>query len=448
MDSSGVAKPSHPGPAPGHAADAGGSHEGELFDPKEHRPRTQSIVRLTILAAIALVGLLAAGIVPRMLRHSAALADEQRAAAETPRVRVARAKRVEGNTGLVLPGSVQPLQETVLYARANGYVRKWLVDIGAEVKKGQVLAELDLPDVDEELRQAEAAQAQAQAGIAQAKTQLELARTTNHRYTSLGPSGVVSQQEVDQYQAQFDAQRSNVQAAEAAFAAAVANVRRYQDLKAFGTIVAPFDGVVTMRTAEIGQLVVAGTGQGQALFKVAEVDKVRVFVNVPQLYAGALKVGTDAPTIIREAPGRTFPGKVARTSNELDMATRSLLTEVDIPNPDRALVSGMYAQVSFDVRRQERPLSVPSTAVLYDAQGTRAAVVQGGVITWKKVDIESDSGDRLAIATGLQEGDLVAVTPSERLVEGLHVLPEELPAEAPSPANALAKERPGDKGAK
>jgi membrane fusion protein (multidrug efflux system) len=192
-DSSGVAKPSSTSPG-----DAAGAHEGEVFDPRQHRPQGKAVVRLAVLAVIALGVLLAVGIVPRLLRRSTALADEQRAATDTPRVRVAKAQRITGSAGLVLPGSVQPLQETVLYARANGYVRKWLVDIGAQVKKGQVLAELDLPDVDEELRQAEAARAQAQAGIAQAKTQLELARTTNHRYTSLGPSGVVSQQEVDQ----------------------------------------------------------------------------------------------------------------------------------------------------------------------------------------------------------------------------------------------------------
>jgi RND family efflux transporter MFP subunit len=204
---------------------------------------------------------------------------------EPARVPVVRAERSGRGLGLVLPGSVLPLQETSVYARANGYVRRWLVDIGDHVKKGQVLALLDVPDIDEELRQAQAVANQARAGIAQAKTQLELARTTNARYGALGPSGVVTQQEVDQYQAGYDAQQSNVVAAEAAHGSALANVQRLRDLKDFGVIVAPFDGVVTQRTAEIGQLVTAGTSMGQPLFKVAEVDTVRVFVNVPQLYA-------------------------------------------------------------------------------------------------------------------------------------------------------------------
>jgi len=325
---------------------------------------------------------------------------------------------------------VQPLQETTVYARANGYVRRWQVDIGAPVKKGQVLAELDIPDIDEQLRQAEATANQAHAGIAQSKSQLELARTTNKRYTTLAPSGVVSQQEVEQYQSSFEVQQANVTAAEAAYGSAQANVRRYQDLKSFGTITAPFDGVVTMRAAEVGQLVTSGTGMGQALFKVAEVDIVRVFVNVPQLFAAGIKVGMDAPTQMRETPGRVFVGKVARTANELDLATRTLLTEVDIPNPDRTLVAGMYAQVAFDVKRQDNPIFVPATAVLFDAQGTRAAVVVDGRVSWRRVEIAGDFGDRLAIATGVAEGELVAVTPNEHLMEGGQVHVEERKAEA------------------
>jgi RND family efflux transporter MFP subunit len=323
-----------------------------------------------------------------------------------------------------------------VYARANGYVRKWLVDIGAKVKKDQVLAELDLPDIDEELGQARASAAQANAGIAQAKAQLELARATDERYQALRPSGVVSQQEVDQSHASHDAQQANRVAAEAAYASAQANVRRLSDLKSFGTLVAPFDGVVTLRSAEVGQLVAAGMA-GQPLFKVAEVDVVRVFVRVPQLYAQGIHAGMDAPTTIREMPGRVFPGKVARTANELEVTSRTLRTEVDIPNAEGALIAGMYAEVSFDVKRQDQPLYVPSTAVLFDAAGTRAAVVRENVVRWAKVDIVADFGDRLAIGTGIVEGDIVAVTPSEKLVEGMRVVPEETKVDATSKPPAM-----------
>lgn len=430
-----------PVPSP-HGVEGGAHREGEVFDPKPHRPSARSLVVVGGVVLLALGALAVVGIVPRAIHATAMADDARRAAGELPKVRVAKVARSDANGGVSLAGSVQPLQETRIYARASGYVRRWLVDIGAQVKKGQVLVELDIPDVDEQLRQAEAAANQARAAIAQAKSQLELARTTSRRYATLAPSGVVSQQEVEQYQSSFEVQQANVAAAEAAYLSAQANVHRYQDLRGFGTVVAPFDGVVTMRTAEVGQLVTAGTGSGDPLFKVAEVDVVRVFVNVPQLYAAGIKAGMDAPTTMREAPGRVFPGKVARTSNELDTATRSLLTEVDIPNPDRVLVAGMYAQVSFDVKRQDHPLIVPATSVIFDARGTRVASVKGGAVAWKAVTVGGDLGDRLVIA-GLSDGDLVVVMPSERLLEGMPVVAEEAkPAEAPRPASEPSRSAP------
>jgi RND family efflux transporter MFP subunit len=401
--------------------------EGELFDPAAYRPTKSRLARSAVVAAVLFGALLVLGIVPRVLHRSAMAEEAVALEREAARVTIVRAQHSADTTNLALPGSVQPLQETQVYARANGYVRSWHVDIGAHVKKGDVLVELDVPDIDEELRQAQAVANQAAASIAQAKTQLDLARTTNNRYGALGPSGVVSQQEVDQYGSAYEAQKSNVTAAEAAHLSALANVHRFADLKNFGVIVAPFDGVVTLRSAEVGQLVTAGTGMGQPLFKVAEVDVVRVFVNVPQLYASGIQVGMDAPTSVRELPGRTFSGKVARTANELDTGTRSLLTEVDIPNPDDALIAGMYAQVAFHMKGRSNLLLVPATAVLIDARGTRVAIVQGGAIHWKDVQIETDFGDRLAIASGIDDREDIVAVAGDRLVEGLHVRAEETP---------------------
>jgi RND family efflux transporter MFP subunit len=249
----------------------------------------------------------------------------------------------------------------------------------------------------------------------------------------------VTQQEVDQYQAGYDAQQSSVVAAEAGHGSALANVQRLRDLKDFGVIVAPFDGVVTQRTAEIGQLVTAGTSMGQPLFKVAEVDTVRVFVNVPQLYAADIHVGMDAPATVRERPGRTFEGKVARTADELDVGTRTLLTEVDIPNPDGALIAGMYGQITFHIKGRGQLVLVPATAVLIDAQGTRAALVRGGSISWRKVEIEKDLGDKVAIATGLADGDVLVAGPSDRLVEGMRVRAEDSPSAQRPLAERAAK---------
>ena len=275
--------------------------------------------------------------------------------------------------------------------------------------------------------------------MTQAQTQLGLTHLTNQRATALGPAGVVSQQDVDSAQAADNAQKAGVTAAQAALRSSKAAVRRLAEEKNFRLLVAPFDGVVTQRTAELGQLVTAGTASGLPLFRIAEVDIVRVFVNVPQLYASGIQVGMDAPTAVRELPGRVFPGKVARTARELDVGTRSLLTEVDIPNADNTLFAGMYAKITFDVKHLSPLLMVPATAVLFDAQGTRAAVVKDGVLNWRKVEIDSDFGDRLAIGSGLAEGEVVALTPVDAFVDGMHVAPiapEETKPTAPAPPPA------------
>ncbi len=292
-------------------------------------------------------------------------------------------------------------------------MRKWYVDIGAEVKKGQVMVDLDVPDVEEELRQVRATAKQAQATVAQSKSQLELARTNNARYVALAPSGVVSQQQIDSYASAFDVQQSNVLAAQAASGSADANVRRVEDLRSFGTIVAPFDGVVTMRDAEIGQLVVSGTGQGQALFKVAEVDVVRFFVNVPQLYASGIQVGMDAPTKIREAPERVFTGKVrAHVERARRRDPHAPRRGRHCPEPrSRA----RRRHVRDGVVRRGAPRSPGLRAghvgrVRRERHARGAAIDAEGVVRWKKVTIEADLGDRLAIGSGVAEGERVALT--------------------------------------
>jgi RND family efflux transporter MFP subunit len=412
--------------------------EGAAFDPARFRPNRKGLRWSAAAAGILLTALLGLGIVPRLVRRSAQAVEARTLAEEPARVTVVRAKRSAEALDLALPGSVQPFQEAAIYARANGYVRDWLVDIGARVKKGQVLADLDVPDIDEELRQARAAANQTRAGIAQAKTQLELARITNRRFGARGAAGGVSQQVVDQYRAAYDAQGSNVEAAEAANGSALANVRRLEDLKGFGVIVAPFDGVVTYRTAEVGELVTAGTGIGRPLFKVAEVDVVRVFVNVPQLYAAEIQVGLDAPTRVRELPGQTFTGQVTRTADELEVGTRTLLTEVDIPNPSGKLIAGMYGQITFHLKGNSQLLLVPATSVLIDALGTRVAVVQGDAISWRTVDVDGDLGDRLVISKGISEGDELVAGPSDRLAEGRLVVA----AETPGSPGAVAQNDP------
>ena len=406
--------------------------EGEeaSFDPAPHRPTRHGMRVTFILAVVCLVVVLGVGIVPRLVGRAAEAQDRADAENTLAHVAVAHVTPALNKGGVMLPGSVQPLQEAVVYARVNGYVRTYFVDIGDKVKTGQILAEIDTPDTDQELHQARALTEQAQAAVNQATTQRELARVTSNRYTTLAPSGVVSKQDLDERQASLQTRVADVEAANAALTAAQANLQRLQEIKSFATVRAPFDGIVTSRTMEKGQLVVAGTSNGQPLFKVDKTDIVRVFVNVPQLYAPAVRVEALAPTLIREFPGRTFAGHVTRTANALDPMTRTLLTEVRINNPDGALIAGMYAQVTVQVQRNDNLLLVPSAAVFTNGDGVRVALVEHGTIRWSPIAIDADLGDQVAVSSGVNLGDVVVRMPSARLTEGMKVASDEPPAPA------------------
>ncbi|MDP3213305.1 MAG: efflux RND transporter periplasmic adaptor subunit, partial [Deltaproteobacteria bacterium] len=357
--------------------------------------------------------------------------DHARLAAIEARVVVARPVRAPaGSGGVTLPGSVLAVQEAQIYPRTSGYLRSLAVDLGDAVTAGQALAVIDNPEVDQELRQVQAAVGQARAALQQARTQLTLARAEATRYGALVTRGYASEQETTGRRAQAEVAEANVAAAQAALASNEANARRLQELKGYATLRAPFDGVITARSVEVGQLVTAGSAAGQALLRVSKTDVVRVMVNVPQMYAPGVRAGASATVRLREYPGRSFAGTVTRTAGALDAATRTLLTEVRVPNADRALLAGMYAQLTLALA-PTAPLYVPATALVAGAEGTRVAVVEGGVIRWRVVQIDGDLGDRVAVATGLGEGDRVVVTPSDRLVEGMRVRAE---MAAPAPA--------------
>jgi RND family efflux transporter MFP subunit len=406
---------------PGSVEDIVSANEEIAFSPAANRPTQRRLILALVGGLVALALLIAAGVIPRL----AARADADKAwalsASEVPKIATTTPVRAARARTVTLPGSLQPLQETTVYARTNGYVRRYLVDIGDSVKAGQVLAEIDAPEVDQELSQARASANQASAVLEQAHTRSELARIEMQRYASLAPSGVVSKQETEEHQAALDSARANVRAAEASLMSAKANVRRLEDLQRFGVVAAPFDGTVTSRTTEVGQRVTSGLGAGEALFKVSKVDTMRVFIDVPQLYAPSVLIGASAIVTLREFPGRTFEGTIARTANELDVATRTLLTEVHVDNSARTLIAGMYATIAFRAMRSDTPLLIPTTALTTTAEGTRVAVVNQGAIRWKKVVIETDEGDQISISAGLDEADAVVVRPSDHLVEGMRM---------------------------
>jgi RND family efflux transporter MFP subunit len=383
-------------------------------------PASVSKTRAVALAATGVLVLGAAfafGYLPR-LRAKTALADASEATGRTvPRVEVVAPKVGSSDRALSLPGSVQPLEETVLYARASGYVRKWYVDIGDKVTLGQLLAEVETPELDQELDQARAQLAQAQAVLLQSKANRQLSIANLQRYKALGPSGVVSQAEVDQHQAQAEVDEATVSVSQATIAAQEANIRRLTQLRSFGRVTAPFAGTITQRWVEVGALVTAGNGQ--PLYKVAAIDPARIFIQIAQDVAPSIRPDVPATVTVREYPGRKFEGKVARASGELDPVTRTMNTEVRAANADGALIGGMYAEVALTLPSPHRILELPSTAIMNDAKGQRVAVVDAeSKVHLVPVVIERDTGATVEIASGLSGSERIAKLAGAGFFEG------------------------------
>jgi RND family efflux transporter MFP subunit len=310
---------------------------------------------------------------------------------------------------LVLPSTLQAYIESPIYARTNGYLLKWYRDIGSRVGKGERLADIESPEIDQELQQARAARDQSAA-------QVEIAKTSAKRWENLQKMDAVAQQETDE--------RINAYSqAEANLAAAAANVRRLEELESFKHIYAPFSGVLTRRNIDIGALINAGnTGSNQQLFNIARVDPIRVYVSVPEVYAASVRPGVHASIEIPSLNGQKFFGNVVRNADSIDLATRTLLTEIDMPNSKGELLPGAYAQVHFDLKIPAVRLSVPVNALMFRSEGTRAAVVDAnGKVHLQPVVIGRDYGLDVEILSGLQPSDSVVLNPSDSLEDGQQV---------------------------
>jgi RND family efflux transporter MFP subunit len=312
-------------------------------------------------------------------------------------------------TDLAVPGFVQAYSESPVFARISGYVRIWNVDIGARVHKGQLLAVIEAPEVDQELSHARAMLAQAQAN-------LELATVTSARYRELIQSNSVSQQEVDNNNQNLNSQTANVKAASA-------EVSRLEQMQGFEKIYAPFGGVVTARRTQVGDLVNAGnSGVGAELYRISDISTMRVFVNVPEVYSEAVVPGVAASMDVTSLSNRQFTGKVARTSHAIAMNSRTLLTEVDVPNPKGDLFPGAYAQVHFHLSLKTVPLVLPGNTVLFQAQGPQVGVVNSqNHVELRKVTLGRDFGNRLEILSGISQSDAVITNPPDYLVDGMSV---------------------------
>ncbi len=370
--------------------------------------------RATILIGAALLVLLTAGAVTLIGRNS----DSKTLAKETeavsiPTVGVVNPTSEHGADELVLPGNMQAFEESPIFARTNGYLLRWYKDIGSKVKKGELLAVIDTPEVDQELSQAKATREQVKAAEG-------LAKISADRWANLRKSDSVSQQEADQ-------QASGYQQALANSAAADANVRRLEQLESFKNVYAPFSGVLTKRNVDPGALINSGAGvAGKELFDIARVDPLRVFVTVPQSYAPLMKVGVKAAITLQEFPGQKFLGTVARTADSIDPATRTLNTEVDVPNKDGKLLPGSFVQVHFATGTAVPRITIPVNAMLFRAEGARVAVVdKDNVVRLRPIVIGRDFGSTLEILSGLDVHDRIVVNPSDSLDEGqqVHVAP-------------------------
>jgi RND family efflux transporter MFP subunit len=340
-----------------------------------------------------------------------------------PYVTVVRATPVNGESDLVLPGNLRSYVESPIYARTNGYLKKWYKDIGSRVNKGDLLAEIDSPEVDEQL-------AQAKADLATAQANVKLAGITAGRYQDLLKSDSVSKQDVDNFNGDYSAKQAMV-------LSAAANVKRLEDLESFKRVYAPFSGVITQRNVDIGTLINAGNGgtSTKEMFDLAQTDPLRVFVSVPQTYAPSVRTGMKACLELSEFPGRNFCGQVARTAGAVDPNTRTLLTEVDVPNSAGTLLQGEYAQVHFDAKMSGQRLTVPNNALLFRPQGTMVAVVgSDNRIDLKKLIIGRDLGTSVEVLEGLTSEEAFVINPPDSLEQDEKVnITQQAPASSAHP---------------
>jgi len=378
------------------------------------RPR-----KVLLLVGGVVLFLLIGAVITMLVRiHNSDVLAKETERESIPTVAVVHPVAEKPDEELVLPGTMQAYEESPIYARTNGYLLRWYKDIGSRVTKGDLLADIDTPEVDQELMQARANRQQIVA-------QLDLAKINADRYANLRKTDSVSQQEADQ-------QSSGYEQAVANLAAADANVRRLEELESFKHVYSPFAGVLTKRTVDPGALINAGVSgaAGKELFDIAQVDPLRVYVSVPQSYSPSIKTGMEAVITLQEYPGEKFKAAVARTAEAIDPATRTLLTEVDVPNKRGQLLPGSFAEVHFRVGLNAQKVTLPVNTMLFRQEGAQVAVVgSDGKIQLRPITIGRDYGSTLEILGGVEASDRVVINPSDSLEQGqqVNVAPENAP---------------------
>jgi len=359
------------------------------------------------IALIVVAAVLVSGIVSRVRARTKLKAETAQVALTA--VSVVSPKQTAPAEEIILPGNVQPFITSPVYARTNGYLKKWYFDIGAQVKKGQLLAVIETPEVDQQLQQA-------RSNLSTAQANLELATITKTRYQGLLKKHAVSQQDSDNAVGTYNANKAIVQADQAA-------VDQYAALVSFEKIYAPFNGVITARNTDIGDLINSGssTGVKTDLFHIAQPGTLRVYVNVPEEYSRGIKVGMTADLALAEFPGRTFQGNLVRTADAINMTTRTLLIEIDVANPTNTLLTGSYAEVHLKIPTQASTFIIPVNTLIFRSEGLRVGVVKDDKVTLTTVTPGHDFGNQIEIVAGLKPEDQIIINPPDSIVTGQQV---------------------------
>jgi RND family efflux transporter MFP subunit len=383
-----------------------------------------ALVIVAVLAAAAVTATL-----PRLANERALNAAAAQVSTARPRVTVAQAKKGAPTSDRVLPGNALPLDDAMIFARTTGYISQRLVDIGDRVKAEQLLAVISAPQVDDQLRQSEANLVQSKANLDFAQASLQLANAILARESKAAAGGAITQEQLDQDRASVATTSAQVEVAKATIQVNTALVQQFTDLQRFEKITAPFDGVITARHVDVGDLMTADSpGTSKLMFEIQRTDTLRVHVNVPQIFATKIKVGERAVVFRREAPDEQYSGTVTRTADALDPATRTLLTEVQVSNPKDALRSGMFLQVRFLFERADVAVMVPSAAVLVRDNVSQVAVLDNQHrVSYQKVELGRDFGQEIEIRSGVRDGQTVLVYPGDQLPVGTVVDPVPLP---------------------
>src|SRR5215469_2034142 len=383
----------------------------------ERRPGRRWI--MAVVAFLIVAAVIISGIVPRVRARATLRAETNQLAA--PTVLVVQPKHAAASQEIILPANVQAFKDAPIYARTNGYLKRWYVDIGGRVKAGQLLAEIDTPEVEQQLRQA-------RADLATAEANVKLSEITATRYQGLLKTDSVSQQDADNASSDYAAKKAIVQSAEA-------NVHRLQDLSSFQKIYAPFSGVITQRNTDIGQLIDSGSSGGTKaeLFHIAAPDPLRVYVNVPQVYSQLTKPGLKADLTLAEFPGRHFEGTLVRTADAIDQTTRTLLIEIQVHNPTGELLTGAYAELHLKLPSNVSTFTIPVNTLLFRSEGLRVASVKDNKATLIPITLGRDFGNEVEVLTGLNGDEHLIVNPPDSIVSGE---PVRMAQPAPSPAGA------------